>query len=134
MPFEANWFVDGKVVFDRVVGDIDAQMIAEHDQVISAFLNAADSPKMHMIVDFSKVGTLPSVSAFTDIHWTKDDRLGWVVVYGVDSAVVKFISTVVLQMTSVSHKFVDTKEDAIGFLASINALTAPAQLPPAAAM
>lgn len=120
MTIEMNWLVEGRIVDETITGQITSDDIREQDERTLAYLAQTDDHLMHMIVDFSAVSDIPGLGSFSGVDWLRHKNLGWVVVYGMDNKLVEFVSSMVLKVTRVRYRFVESRADALAFLQEVD--------------
>jgi hypothetical protein len=116
VPHKLEWLQDKRIIHEILIGQLDLN---------SSMAAAAETEKMlkegiapvHLIVDVTQMDkgltNIRSVNSVND--YMKDPKLGWVVVVGANT-VVKFISSIVSQVTRFRLSNANTVADAVAFL------------------
>lgn len=122
MVADIRWLVPQHVIHGKPTGKYTVEELTQASQEIVALLNASDKPLVHLLIDESQLDGMPiSLSALTEAFtFLSHDRLGWMIIYGTDERLKKFISSMVTNITRVRHRRFDTREEALEFLVSMD--------------
>ncbi len=122
MIADIRWLIPEHVIHGRPTGRYTVDDLKQGSQEITRLLNASDKPLVHLLIDESKLENMPiSLSVLTEaFSFMGHKRLGWMVIYGTDERVKKFISTMVANVTRVRHRRFATYLEALEFLAMMD--------------
>jgi len=124
MPIEHSWLVEGKVILIEMSGELSLEELqASAAQSLDA-LNQANET-LHQIIDFTHASSLANnLSDLSKLSRPVNEHplLGWVVMYGIQNKLIKFLTTMTGQLTNSKLKSVDTREDATAFLQHVEPL------------
>ncbi len=71
---------------------------------------------IHEIIDQSEVANIPNnineINSFTS-PVTNHDKMGWIIIYGRQNKLLKFIASIAGHVTCSNNRLVDTRQDAI---------------------
>lgn len=125
MSVHSEWYLPGRVILTRAVGTVsDAEVLAD-DPVILAMLDQGASPLVHMIIDDSQLDNLPNFATFSQLQWGKHERLGWIIVVGVQNKVLIFINLLAANLFRTRQRFLPTLDEALGFLNEVDSTLPP---------
>ena len=114
MPVENSWFIEGRVVLTRLVGDVTVEELETASKQGTA-LNEAGVAPIYGLVDMTELAHFPSrLNDFTKlIQQGKSDKLGWIIVYGIPNRMANFLATLFAQLIRTNFKVVNTQQEAL---------------------
>lgn len=121
MPFKQTWYTHDHIVKVDLYGEITAAEIAQSFQVSRKFLQDSTADRVHFIHDWSGITSFPTNPleirrALNRPYNTKSDKLGWVVIYGVEKELLRFIGELTFQFFQIHSHMTDTLDSALEFL------------------
>ena len=122
MGFENSWLVPGKVVYSRVIGKITLEELSNVSEMTIKMFEESDSPLIHLIIDESELDKLPvSIKSFSEASTLlKHPQMGWMIMYGTDDRMAKFMSTIITGIAKVRHRRFRTFEECLAFLKTVD--------------
>lgn len=117
MPYQIEWHIDKRVVYERLYGKLTGPELQKASDETSRFLHEGISP-VHLIIDMSDVEQLPiTVRQATGMtRYLRDPNLGWLVVIG-GGTIINFMVAVTSQVINYSFARRESIPDAMDFLA-----------------
>lgn len=124
MPYTVDWMVEGRVVLDRLSGEVTMDDIAQTSERITDLMRQGKPPMVHLIVELTAVEKLPMGIHIGKINQymmhTKEPNLGWSLVV-TKSIFLRFLASVATQVARGRYRAFDTFEEAVAFLADVDA-------------
>lgn len=121
MPFKQAWYIEDRIVKVELYGDLTAEEIAESFMVSGEFLIEAGEHRIHFIHDWAQIKSYPT--NLHDIHHLLNssmsgvsDNLGWVVIYGAETKLLRFIGDLTFQRFQIRTHKTDDFDSALAFL------------------
>lgn len=117
-----EWLVENKVIIGKPEGDPSPDDLQKASDTYRTLLDASDAPLVHVLVDESKLDTLPvSMKVLTDnLDFLKHPRLGWFILFGNNDPMKKFVSATLSGMTKIRNRRFATFEESIEFLTKVD--------------
>jgi hypothetical protein len=118
-----EWLVENKVIIGKPEGNPSPDELQQASDTYQILLDASDALLVHVLVDESKLDTLPvSLKVLVDaLDFLKHARLGWFILYGNDDQMKKFVSSTLTGITKVRHRRFATLEESLEFLVTMDA-------------
>lgn len=115
MPFEHVWLVENRVTLNRMWGDVTLEDLrGSAAQTLARLENSRGI--VHEIIDLTQVKTVASqmteISRFTT-PVINHPNMGWIVVYGMQNKLLRFVASMVGQITRAHTRLVDKRADAL---------------------
>ena len=122
MPITADWYLEGRVILSRNIGDVTVDDMMSVDQPIVDLIEQRAATLAHIIVDCSEMTHAPRrVKTFTETHWPKHDGLGWTVVVALENRLLEFVAGTAAKVLRMRVRFVRTMAEATTFLNYVDA-------------
>jgi len=117
-----EWLVENKIIIGKPEGDPSPEDLKQASETYHILLDSSDAPLVHVLVDESKLETLPvSISVLAEkLDFLKHPRLGWFILYGNEDAMKNFVSSMLTGINKVRHRRFLTLEDSLEFLVSVD--------------
>ena len=120
MPVENLWLVENRVMLTRLSGHVTIEDLAENARQGTALIESGIAP-VYSLVDAGQMESFPL--KLTEIKTISDqgssEKLGWIVIYGIPNRFVSFMATTLFQLLRKNYKVVDTQEEAMSFVNSL---------------
>jgi len=106
VSYNTSWLIENHIVLTTLSETLTINDIQNNDRDILTYVQGADTPRLvHLIIDVSTLDGFP-----TNIVQIKQSAnsylslptMGWLAVVGVDNPIIRFLSTIVTQMTNVN--------------------------------
>lgn len=124
LMYYQEWLIPNHLVFVRFGGDITVEQIAIAYKR-SAELVQESSRIVHLLHDWEQVETFPTqlreLVSSTRSYRTRRENLGWVVAYGNENHLMKFLGNLFFQMARIKFRMFLERAEAIKFLERIDA-------------
>ena len=119
MPYSADWYIENEVLYMLYSGESTLDELRESLLTVKKFIDTSSRPLVHIITDVSKV-TIPiapknSLPVVRDVG--SHDRLGWNVILGETSVMLKIGIALGTSIFKMRTRTLDTIEEAEAFLA-----------------
>lgn len=122
MPYTIEWHTPAVVIALKLDGAIELDEIKTANAEIIQMLDSVDRSITHLIADFS-TATLFQTTV-TDLHDTltylQHANIGWTALI-TDDRLMKFMTSIVSQMTQAHLRSFETFADAVEFIAYVDA-------------
>jgi hypothetical protein len=122
MPYEISWIRQERVFCIRFSGTITLEEFEAASRAgLGIFLDSA-ADRVHELIDCTKISRFPTnltriYAIFSAKDWQEGRRkVGWVVFFGINSPVMRFVASAVCRMMVIRFRIVATQEDALAFL------------------
>ncbi len=117
-----EWLIENKIILGKPEGDPSPEDLKQASETYQKLLDSSDAPLVHVLVDESKLETLPvSISVLAEkLDFLKHPRLGWFILYGNEDAMKNFVSSMLTGINKVRHRRFHTLEDSLEFLVSVD--------------
>ena len=120
MPCELKWYLQDRVLLQRLSGVVTLEDVKASNAQLKTFLASGVAPT-HVIVDLSGVERFPtSLSTIKEFVQPvpNQDILGWVLIFGAKNALLRFLASMVTQLAgeNVRMRMLDTLPQAIDFI------------------
>lgn len=119
MSHYTQWLVEDRVIYTRVWGTFSAEEIPEVDAEMIPLLEQSDAPLIHVLADDLELESMPNMKKMSELQYVKHEKMGWFITSN-PNRVLRFIGTVVGQLLKTRHRFVDSPEDGIDFLLTVD--------------
>ncbi|GEM_PF-2404494 len=126
MPIDTSWLLEDRVMLIEMSGDLSLDDMRQGTLYSLDALNKTNH-QIHQIIDLSQVKSLPNnIAEFAKIAQPANEHemMGWVIVYGVQNKLIKFIATMTGHISKTQLKIVDSQAEAIDVLKRIEVLLA----------
>lgn len=77
-----DWYVPNTVLYITVDGSLTDEELLKGDPALIRLLDRAETDTVHLLLDFSKLEHLPSITTQVRLRWAKHDKLGKIIVIG----------------------------------------------------
>ena len=121
MPQTISYWIDRRVTFHQIAGDLSAADLLEANAVVIRLVREGEAP-VHHVIDALRLGKLgihlkdlPEI-----VTILKESNLGWVVMIG-GNPVTRFLASVMTQSGRVKFRIVDSLDDARKLLQKMDA-------------
>ena len=122
MPHHYEWLLPKRVIFCYVSGTQDMAEGRESLGKLMGHLDAGEAPT-HYVADLRDNQKLPTtnIREFQELaSFVRHPNLGWIVVIGRGNPTINYVLSVVAKLTRVRYRSVDTPQEAIAFLSTID--------------
>lgn len=120
MPHRQSWLIENQIVYVIFTGDMSSEDVGEafHDSA-QHVIQSTDTP-VHFFHNWGGVTKFPTSlsQVFKASRNTKAPirKVGWVIAYGKNTKLFKFMGNIFFQLFSVRFRLFKTEEEAIDFL------------------
>ncbi len=117
-----EWLVENRIIIGKPEGDPSPEDLKQASETYQILLDSSDAPLVHVLVDESKLETLPvSISVLAEkLDFLKHPRLGWFILYGNDDAMKNFVSSMLTGISKVRHRRFANLQDSLEFLVNVD--------------
>ena len=117
--YSISWLEPQRVILVEVEGDIDSQMLANLVDELNDYF-AQGKPPLHVITDTTHIGRLPRNLAEIRRAVNKVGRFDVNIIVGKDSPILRFVASVMSQLSQYELKWVHTRSEAVTLLAKLD--------------
>lgn len=114
MPVINEWYVEGKIILTRLVGDVTLEEL-EQSSAVGTEMIASGDIFVFGVVDMTDLKKFPR--SLTDLRHLaslpRSDKLRWIIVCGIPNPIVNFLATSFAHFINTSYKFVKTRDEAL---------------------
>jgi hypothetical protein len=130
MPYELTWYVEKRVIFQRLYGEITFSELRQMSDEANALVRSG-TRFVHLLVDLQEVTKYPTnvKDASGVINMEPGDNLGWTLVV-TPNTVLRFLGSMMGQLARQRVNTFRTWEDALQFLSSRDDSIKLNELPP----
>ena len=115
MGAELSWYLEGRIIRLSFIGNVTEEDLAVVNQNVSTYLDDAGTAVIHLVVDDTRMDKTPPIfSVPKNISFTKNPRLGWIIVFGMrDDALIRMFSAISAQVLKTRYRFVNSMNEAL---------------------
>lgn len=114
MAYDMTWHTDKRIVMIRIYGELTADELIAINRKTGDYVEDG-IPFVHLVLDVRDLEKYPKLGDATKIDFATYDEVGWTIIVGA-SAILKFISSIVVQVTGARYRMVSDVDEAIAFL------------------
>jgi hypothetical protein len=123
MAITLKWLIRDRVILEEYVGDINIQQVTEAMKNVEAMVEASGAPLVHALADTSAMKGFPThlielQNATRSL--LSHPRYGWLIIYGRNDMMLRFILQVLTGVFKVRLRMFDTRDEALEFLATVD--------------
>lgn len=120
--YELDWYKQDEIILLRLLGDFDLDHMKAFNEDVNAMLVSASGNAISLIIDTTETSKIMArpVPMRNTLTFLQNPRLRWLVVVGAND-VVKFLTSVVLQLTHIVPIYKNNLEETIDFLKVLRA-------------
>lgn len=113
-----TWLVQDKVIFTCVRGEFQVEDFPEYDQDVIELFEQLPYEQVHVLVDISRMTTMPNVVEMTQLKFINHPKMGFFVTQG-QNRLIQFVSQTVSKLLSINYQLVNNLDDGLAFLTQI---------------
>lgn len=118
MSIQYGWLVPYQVLLTVMEGEITGAVFQQWAWDVNPFYAQTPHDRLHIIIDGRQATRLPHLKVMTDIP--VDAKRGWLIIIGMDQPLLRFMASLVVQMTRTELKFVDSLPEALDVLRRVD--------------
>lgn len=124
--YEMDWIVERKVGYWKMWGEFTSADLRIWDGHVTDMLNQAapETTYMHAIYDLHEVTRLAGLRDYLSLEARKHPKVGWTIIVGSLGTVQRFVLSAATQAMQVRTRFVETLDEAVELLRSVDATLA----------
>lgn len=119
-----DWLIENKVVYVKFWGDISVEEVGEAFAKSNTFSLETQNPPVHFLHNWGEVSSFPKklheLRRLTKSVKGDSRRIGWVVVFGTENMIMRFLGDVFFQMFRVRFRMFLDETEAIAFLKRVD--------------
>ncbi len=117
MPYSIDWEVEGRVVYERVYGDITVEELVRFNSDVSRLITKNGRPPVHIIMDLSEIGHYPYnlKDLMGIVRQTDDDQMGLTLIITQNPSV-RFMASTMGQFAGPRLLVFNTEQETLEFL------------------
>ncbi len=116
MPYNVEWLMKDRIFEIHASGVVTLEEMEAYSSTIISMLEQSPYPLIHAIADDAHVESFPRLALFSKIPWLRHPKMGWLVSYGIDQPVARFVGHTAGQITRLRLRLVKDYDEAIEFL------------------
>jgi len=106
-----DWYVPNTVLYINAVGRLTTKDLLKGDPKLVHLLENTSSDTIDLLLDFSQLDALPSITTLVKLRWAKHNKLGKVIIIG-SREPLTFTASLVGQLFRKDLIFVDALSEA----------------------
>lgn len=115
MPTDTQWYVEGRVIYTRVTGDITMEdVIAMNARTVE--LLKQGTPLIHHIVNVEQMTSFPLKLAELTKAVQFVPEMGWLLIVGTIHPIIRFFGSIITQVSKARFRTFEKEPDALHFL------------------
>ena len=120
MPISHRWFLENRIVLFKFSGIVTFEEVVDSLEISAQIVNESEVDRVHFLHDWTDLDRFPTNilqirketnAPIRDLH-----KLGWLVIYGAENRLLRYISQTVLQVFKIRFRMFTQAEDAISYL------------------
>jgi len=117
MPYELSWYVEERIVYGRIWGNINIDTVYSASDDLIKYLGLG-KPLVHLFLDDSQVTAFPSnfYAVRGAATFLTHENLGWSVMVGETNFIRQFILPMVTSIARVRYRRYHTFDEGLAFL------------------
>jgi hypothetical protein len=126
MPYEVSWYVENRVVLNRIWGEYDLEQMRAGNEVILAWMHPAAAP-VHLLVDVREIGHFPRNfrPMLQEIERFRNEaNMGWGIMLTTNS-LLHFFGVLASNVTRSSFRAASNYEEVNVILGRVDPVLAP---------
>ena len=120
MPVSHRWFLKDRIVLFEFSGVITFEEVVSSLEESARIVNETEGQSIHFLHDWSQLERFPTnilqIRKETNAPIRNLRKLGWLVIYGAENRLLRYISHTVLQVFKIRFRMFTHAEDAIAYL------------------
>lgn len=119
-----KWWIKNRVFFNEYNGQTTADDLVAMSEANLEYLENSDAPLVHCIVNIENMTQVPlniRVVQSGTVKSLRHPKMGWLIAYGKSDKMMSFIAQAVTQIFKTRYRLVDTYQEAVEFLQSVDA-------------
>lgn len=127
MGFEIKWYLQKKIIHADIIGKVSIDDVKLGSQTAIDMFNQSNAPLVHVLANESNLESLPiSLNAFSEAAtFMRHPQIGWLIMYGTDNRMSKFMSSMLSGIAKVRHRRFETLEQSLEFLTTVDTSLPP---------
>lgn len=123
MAAEFSWIVQGRVLYGWMSGKLSLDQIVLASETVAKHLDEAEAPLVHLLYHMEELSPSGNLKELREGSRPvmEHPRLGWMVVYGIDSKFMEFMLSTLMKMFRNRIRFVSSYQEGIDFLQDVDA-------------
>lgn len=122
MSHSTDWYQEGHVILTTFSENLTIEELRENDAVILDMVSSSNE-KVHLVIDVTKLKKFPTKVGEirqSAARYLQRDNMGWLVVIGFSNPLIRFLSSVITQLSNINLIQVDSIDEAITRLQKID--------------
>ena len=117
MPYELNWYVEERVIYGRIWGNINIDTVYSASDDVIKYLDTG-KPLVHLFLDDSQVTNFPTnfYAVRGAAQFLTHENLGWSVMVGETNFIRQFVLPMVTSVAKVRYRRYKTFDESLAFL------------------
>lgn len=116
MVINLKWCHEDSVLLLEGVGYLRVDDLNALEPDLLDCLHGSSQTKVHLLLDMSRVATLPSVQEWYQCDWLRSEKIGWILIIGLYQVQYQVLMTIVMQLMQQRNRFFPTRTAALLFL------------------
>lgn len=120
MPTQQKWYLNDRIVFVEFAGELSVDDIVEALETSINYVERSAAQPVHFLHDWTQLKKFPTnilqIRRQSDIRLSDRSKLGWMVAYGNDNRLMRYISQTVTYLFDIRFRMFSTREEALRFL------------------
>lgn len=122
MAHTTEWYLENRIILTEFSETLTIEGLVANDSVILDMVQGGQAP-VHLVIDVRQLDEFPTnISKIRNSarRYLMLDNMGWMVVVGFDNPIIRFLSSVITQMTDINMIQVDDLDEAMARLQKVD--------------
>jgi hypothetical protein len=123
MAYKTSWLIENRIIHININGDINLDALNAMTEDVIRLIEGNNVPHVHLLINDKHVKAIPKqiLKMLASSRSLRHPRLGWLVIYGTDNKLFKFLAQMLSRTINLKHRRFLTLEEALAFLQSVDA-------------
>jgi len=122
MAYEISWLVENRIIHVAINGDITVDVLNAMTDDVVRLLDGTNTTHIHLLINDKQIKVVPKqiLKMLNTSRSLRHPRLGWLIIYGTDNKLFRFLTQMLSRMINLKHRRFLTREEAIAFLQTVD--------------
>ena len=122
MAYEIAWLVENRIIHVAINGDITVDVLNAMTDDVVRLLDGNNTSQVHLLINDKHIKVVPKqiLKMLNTSRSLRHPRLGWLIIYGTDNKLFRFLTQMLSRMINLKHRRFLTLEESVAFLQTID--------------
>jgi len=122
MPYEFEWRIEGRVLYERAYGSFSLEELRQFNEEVTVYVASSTTPPVHLVVDLTGLETYPTNlrEVIGTMRRRETKKIGWTIII-TEHIVMRFLASMAVQIAGVRLRTFTKVQDAYDFLSEFDA-------------